>query len=72
MLDEKQGIVDEMEGEGFYLVDQLGNELYFGTNTGEADDEYLDLAYEIASMYAAVEVYDAYHEGEECVVVELI
>lgn len=67
-----QAIVDDLEVEGLFLSDQLGNELYFSTNTGEVDEEYLDVAYNIASEYEAVNVYEAYHQSQDMVVVEIL
>lgn len=67
-----QAIVDELEDYSFFLVDQLGSELFFATNTGTVDDDYLDLAYDVASEYEAVNVYPAFHQGQDCVVVEIL
>jgi len=67
-----QAIVDELEDYSFFLADQLGNELYFQTNTGTVDDDYLDLAYDVAQQYEAVHVYPAYHQGEDMIVVEIL
>lgn len=72
-----QAIVDELEDAGLFLVDHMvGNlgehELYFTTSGGYAiEDVDLDEAYDIASMYAAVNVYEAYHQGEDVIVVDV-
>lgn len=67
-----QAIVDELEDYSFFLVDQLESELFFATNTGTVDDDYLDLAYDVASEYEAVKVYGAFHQGQDVVVVEIL
>lgn len=71
MTSYKQIIVDEIEAEGFFLVDSLKDELFFTTTTGQVDTRHLDLVYDIASEYASVDVFDAYFEGEPCVVVKI-
>lgn len=71
-LEAAQGIVDEFEEYAFFLEDQMGNELFFTTNTGTVDDAYLDVAYDVASMYAAVKVYPEFHLGQDMVVVQIL
>ena len=67
-----QAIVDEFEEYSFFLEDSNGSELFFTTNTGTVDDAYLDTAYDVASMYAAVKVYPEFHLGQDMLVVQIL
>jgi len=67
-----QAIVDEFDEYSFFLEDQIGSELFFTTNTGTVDDAYLDTAYDVASMYAAVKVYSEFHLGQDMLVVQIL
>jgi len=72
-----QAIVDALEDAGLFLEDHLvsrngEHDLYFTTSSGLSPvDVDLDEAYDIASEYAAVTVYDGFHLGEDVIVVSV-
>lgn len=72
-----QAIVDALENAGLFLEDhnvsRTGeHDLYFSTSSGLSPlDVDLDEAYGIASEYAAVSVYDAYHLGQDMIAVSV-
>lgn len=67
-----QAIVDEVESAGLFLADTQGEELFFATSGYPIEEIDLDEVYDLASMYAAVTVYEAYHQGEDMIVVEIL
>lgn len=69
-----QSIVDTIEeqdlGLAFVGGNSLKNELFFETNTGEVDEDYLDVAYEEASMVTSVKVYAGDFDGQPVLVIQ--
>lgn len=72
-----QVIVDALENAGLFLEDHKvsrdgKHDLYFSTSSGLSPlDVDLDEVYDLASEYAAVTVYDAFHLGQDVIVVSV-